>query len=339
MEYVEGKTLDKTLAEGPMPLDTVLYISIQIAMALDYAHERGIIHADLNPRNIIMTKDNRPVLGDFLGSQPGNSEARNVVGVPEYLSPEQAKGLDSTPKSDIYSLGIIIYEMLTEHPPFSEDTPSDTLFRQISSEPVPPSKVNKNIPARLDKLVMRMLAKNPEIRHESCEAVAKELEMIRSELLSGGKGRLRQGFKPVNPLLTAALLLVIGAMGCVGYLIQQTVAEERELDAIAAASLSLPAQAAADALESSVIVRYNEEMRRGQNLLEHRQYRAAATTFHRACKLRPDQVDPHLFLAAIFIEREDFRLAKAELDCVLEMDPENKEALSAMKYVQTRIQE
>ncbi|MEN6371064.1 MAG: protein kinase [Armatimonadota bacterium] len=331
MECLEGKTLDRAiLEERRIKADAAVSIAGQIAAALDYAHRAGVVHGDLNPRNIMLAPNGRVVVGDFIGSKPGEQGGRTVVGVPEYLSPEQARGLPATPQSDIYSLGVVFYEMLTGRPPFSEGSVSDTLFRHISSEPEPVDKLNHAIPERLAALVMKMLAKSPDLRPESCEAIVAEVDAIKAH--SPASGELHKREHP-NPVLVAALVIVLGAIGGVGWLVSHTVAVEREFESLATVSSSA---SAVDALKISASERYNDEMRRGRDMLDRERYRDAATSFHRACKLKPDQLDPHLYLASIFVRRDDYSLAKAELNAVLKMDPRNKNALSLLEYIRSK---
>lgn len=331
MEYLEGKTLDRAiLEERRMQVDAAVSIAGQIAAALDYAHRAGVVHGDMNPRNIMLAPNGRVVIGDFIGSKPGEQGGRTVVGVPEYLSPEQARGLPATPQSDIYSLGVVFYEMLTGCPPFSEGSVADTLFRHISSEPEPPDKLNRAIPENLTALVMKMLEKNPDLRPESCEAIVFEVDAIKAHSPASGELRKRE---PMNPVLAAALVLVLGALGGVGWLVSRTVAVEHEFEALASASSTA---SAVDALKMSADERYNEEMRRGRDMLDRERYRDAATAFHRACKLKPDKLDPHLYLASIFVRRDDYSLAKSELNAVLKMDPRNKDALALLEYIRSK---
>lgn len=334
MEYVEGKTLSALILErGRIPVDEALDIAGHIAEALDYAHGQGVTHSDLNPCNIMLSRG-QVVIGDFLGCRPGDCGGRSVVGVPEYISPEQARGQSATPRSDMYSLGIILYEMLTGKPPFSGATPADTLFQQISMDPEPPARVNPVIPARLDRLITRMLAKNPDVRFETCGDVAKEIEAVRKELSATNRKPKRER-RPVSWALVAALAAVLAGLGSVGYLSARSIAQERELDALAANPSRIAG--AEPALQRSVIKRYNDEMRLGQRLLNLGQYRSAATAFHRSNKLRPDQIDPRLFLAAIFIERQSFRNVKAQLQAALRINPRNRQARDAMNYVDAQI--
>jgi serine/threonine protein kinase len=340
MEYVEGETLDKVLSEDKIAsIDTTLTIAKQIASALGYAHRHGVVHGDLNPRNIIIAEDGRPVLGDFLEIKTSELEGRSVVGVPEYVSPEHARGLEPTPKSDMYCLGIILYEMLTGKPPFSENDPSDTLFHHISDDPTPPSKLNKLVPAKLNKLVLRLLAKSPEVRPENCETVAKDLESLQIELKAGKVRDQKRERNPVSPALVVLLALVLSGLGATGYLVQRSVTDRMELDAIAAHAESTEASSTSKILSNSIIAQYYEEMRKGQILLDQKKFRSAAMSFHKACKLRPEQIDPRLCLATVFIEMDNYNYAKNELDSILMRDPNNREARTAMTYVQSKLQQ
>ncbi len=335
MEYVEGRTLDKLLAqEGPIAISRIMAITKQLASALAYAHRNGVTHGDLNPRNIIIS-DERVVIGDFVGNEA--AKADGVIGVPEYVSPEQARGLIVTPKSDIYSLGIIIYEMLKGKPPFLEANPSDTLFKQISTEPVPLHKSSRSIPPDLDDMVMRMLHKNPDARPEDCDGIVRELESIERQLGRKETERPKRERQPVNPLVLMGLLVTLGGLGGVGYMFQQSVEQEKELETLAVSSSTPPAAVNNNLLEKRLGALYNKEMQRGQSLLDKKDYHAAAQAFHRAAKLRPDQVDPHLCLAALFIERDCYKYAKQELDVVLIRQPGNREALNAMRYIRSKM--
>lgn len=335
MEYLEGRTLDKEISEDRrMQVDEAVSIARQIAAGLEYAHRAGVIHSDLNPRNIMLTYDGRVVIGDFIGGRSEESGGRTVIGVPEYVSPEQARGLSATFKSDIYSLGVILYEMLTGRPPFSEATASDTLFRQISSDAEPPDKINSVVPLSLAKLVMKMLAKNPDIRPESCGMVIAGLDAARADMAANAVSGKVSERKPVSAVLMIVLAVVLSALGGIGWLVQRSIAQEREFEVLASASPAVQANAA---LKQSAIVRYNEEIQRGQNFLNQQRYRQAATSFHRACKLRPDKVEPHLYLAAIFIRRNEYRLANTELEAALSIDPNNTDVKASLNYIRSKL--
>ncbi|MBI2842202.1 MAG: protein kinase [Armatimonadetes bacterium] len=332
MEYVSGRTLDRVLAaRRKLPQAEAVDIAGQIASALEHAHLRGIVHSDLNPRNVIISESGRAVLGDFIGSRPADPGGRKVIGVPEYVSPEQARGLRATISSDIYSLGIILYEMLTGRQAISEKTPSETLFKQISADPEPPAKLVESIHPKLNGLVMAMMSKNPDARPDSCAKAVQELKSIQRELQRGKTSSRAR--RPVSRALVIAFALVLAAAGAVGYLIERSVAEERKLDALAEDWSG----GTAPTLERSLEGRFNDEIRSGRMLLDRGEFRAAATAFHRACKLRPDMPDPHLFLAAVFIERQDYKLARSELEAALKLDSANAEAKSALEYVESKL--
>jgi len=187
MPYVTGGSLHQALEKrGVLPFSEVLPIIEQAAAALDYAHAKGIIHRDLKPGNILFHSDGRVLLADFglakmLGvevDQHGASALTNagtVIGTPEYLSPEQAAGQALDQRSDIYSLGIMLFQMLTGRVPFSGATPVATAIQQALSEPPSLSQLNPTISPAIEAVVLKALAKKPEQRYESAGQLAQAL--------------------------------------------------------------------------------------------------------------------------------------------------------------------
>jgi len=202
MEYLDGRTLKELLVKnGPTPVPIAIDYARQILGALAFAHRNGIVHRDIKPHNIVVGTDGRLKVTDFGIARSGASqmtEAGSIVGTAQYLSPEQARGAPVDPRSDIYSLGIVLYEMLTGKVPFSGDTPVEIAMKHLSQVPTPPSKLRPNIPHDLDAVVMRALAKDPEQRYATAEemdadlarvargvAVARETEDAMTQVLSG----------------------------------------------------------------------------------------------------------------------------------------------------------
>jgi eukaryotic-like serine/threonine-protein kinase len=188
MEYVEGEALDERLDKvEAIPLDGVAAVFSQICLALKEAHQMGVVHRDLKPANILLTdigdtKDFVKVLDFGLAKrfkdEPDVEDAtvtasEAILGSPAYMSPEQASGLPLDPRSDIYSLGIVLYEMITGKLPLVGRTPLEFLNAQITKKPLPPSQRRPDlaIPAPLDTIVMRMLEKDPEHRYSSVDTV------------------------------------------------------------------------------------------------------------------------------------------------------------------------
>jgi serine/threonine-protein kinase len=183
MEYVEGASLAGKLRQGPMPADRAAWCLGSIARAVGYLHERGIIHRDLKPANILIDGDDRPYVTDFglvkmLAAETELTGTGAIVGTPSYMAPEQAAGRNAevSPLSDVYSLGAILYEMLTGRPPFREATPFDTLVQVLEGEPVPPRKLDPRIPVGLETICQKAMAKAPEDRYKSADIMAEDLE-------------------------------------------------------------------------------------------------------------------------------------------------------------------
>ncbi len=180
MAYVEGGTLKDLLGQGPLDVESVCTVGSQIADALDYAHRRGLIHRDVKPSNVLITADGRPLLTDF-GIAKALYEAQQLtrtgisIGTPEYMAPEQASEKPPDGRTDIYALGILLYEMLTGHVPFAADTPLATLYMQVHRSPPPLRQVNGNIPTWLEEIVNKALAKDPNDRYARAGELATAL--------------------------------------------------------------------------------------------------------------------------------------------------------------------
>jgi serine/threonine protein kinase len=191
MEYVEGRTLDETIkAEGPLDLPRALHIARAICAALSAAHARGIIHRDIKPANILLQPDGLVKVMDFgiakATDAPPLTNAGLVIGTAAYLSPEQAQGLPVDARSDIYSVGCVLYEMLTGVPPLAGDTLFDIVYKLAVEDPLPPSSLNPSVPEDIDRIVMRALAKRPDGRYQSALDMNMELEAT-PEMLIGAE--------------------------------------------------------------------------------------------------------------------------------------------------------
>lgn len=177
MEFVPGKTLQQVLAESPIPLPRTCAWAADLAAALGRAHQAGILHGDVKPANILVTEDGNVKLGDFgiarFATQVSGSG--RLMGTPAYLSPEQILGQPQNSRSDLFSLGIVLYQMITGLRPFDGSSVGAVCAQILSSEPVPPTRQNPSLPPAIDHIIMRCLAKNPADRYPSGEALAASL--------------------------------------------------------------------------------------------------------------------------------------------------------------------
>ncbi len=189
MEYVPGRSL-KELVREQGPLDPVVAIDIvtQILQAARFAHARGVIHRDLKPHNVILDEEGRARVTDFGIAQAGASDMTmtgSIMGTAQYLSPEQAQGHTVSAASDLYAVGVILYELLTGAVPFDGDTAVAIAFKQVSAQPPAPSTTNPTSPAVLDEIVLRALAKDPATRYGSAEEFIAALSTARERLPPG----------------------------------------------------------------------------------------------------------------------------------------------------------
>ena len=190
MQYVEGRNLAEEIGQRPLPPGEVVDIGIQTAEALAEAHFRGIVHRDIKPQNIIITPRGQIKVLDFgiamiaEQSQPQGpevetrarlTEAGSIVGTPGFMSPEQLQGNEIDARSDIFSLGAVLFECATGKSAFDRGTPLEVSLRVITHNPPPPSELNSAVPPELDRIISRAMAKDPAARHESAEALRSEL--------------------------------------------------------------------------------------------------------------------------------------------------------------------
>jgi serine/threonine-protein kinase len=178
MEYVDGPQL-KELVKGGMGIQDAIDFTRQILNAARFAHRKGIVHRDLKPQNVLIDEDGRARVADFgiaRGESSDITATGSVMGTAQYLSPEQAQGKDTTPASDIYSIGVILYEALTGQVPFEGDSAVAVALKQVSETPRRPSALNNQVPPALDAVVMRALAKDPGARFKDADAFLKALD-------------------------------------------------------------------------------------------------------------------------------------------------------------------
>ncbi|NLT95005.1 MAG: Stk1 family PASTA domain-containing Ser/Thr kinase, partial [Clostridia bacterium] len=182
MEYVKGKTLKEIIDErAPLPLNEVIDIVKQICDALEHAHENSIVHRDIKPHNILITRGGRGKVTDFgiarAASTATVTHTRGIIGSVHYFSPEQAKGEITDEKSDIYSLGIVLYQMVTGRLPFEGESPISVALMHIQNQPVPPSQYNPHITEAMEKIILKAINKKPDERYENVAKLRLDLRM------------------------------------------------------------------------------------------------------------------------------------------------------------------
>lgn len=185
MEYVDGESLKELIRrEAPLSPPRAIQLARQIAEALEHAHENSIIHRDVKPHNILITRSGRAKLTDFGIAQASASTLTHtdtIVGSVHYISPEQAKGEPAGPKSDIYALGVVLYEMLTGKVPYQADGAIGVALKHIQEQPLSLREINPMVPEDLEKVVLRAMDKIPERRHKSARALGEDLISISEE--------------------------------------------------------------------------------------------------------------------------------------------------------------
>jgi beta-lactam-binding protein with PASTA domain/predicted Ser/Thr protein kinase len=182
MEHLQGRNLKELIsARGPAPVHIAVDVTRQVLAALSNAHKNGIVHRDIKPHNVMVDDDRRVKVTDFGIARAGASqmtEAGSIVGTAQYLSPEQARGAGVDQRSDLYSVGVVLYELLTGKVPFNGESPVEIAMKHLSDTPPPPSELNAEVPAELDMIVMRALAKDPARRYQSGEQMDADLERV-----------------------------------------------------------------------------------------------------------------------------------------------------------------
>ena len=229
MEYIDGETLKEYINNNkPLKWQTACEITIQIASALGAAHENGIIHRDIKPHNILITKDNVAKVADFGIARAVSSDTvvagGSAMGSVHYISPEQARGGFVDNSSDLYSLGVVLYEMLTNSLPFDGDNAVSIALKKLEQEPMSPKVINLDIPQTLDTIVMKAISREQHTRYKTAEEFAQDLKNLLNEdsmhiisprrdeddeNTSRKRGKKSSGF---NPIIASGVLVIIMAI-------------------------------------------------------------------------------------------------------------------------------
>jgi serine/threonine protein kinase len=220
MEYLEGESLKDRIPRGPLPTDQLLDISIQISGALEAAHAKGIIHRDIKPGNLFLTKHGQVKILDFglaklaprdvgmsesttLGSS-ARTTAGTVVGTVAYMSPEQARAEDVDPRSDLFSVGVVLYEMATGQQAFAGPSVAVVFDSLLNRDPAPPARLNISIPSQLDHTIQKALEKDRKMRYQHCSELRTDLERLRRDWLAGRSTSVQiRDVTPISTMLTA----------------------------------------------------------------------------------------------------------------------------------------
>jgi beta-lactam-binding protein with PASTA domain/tRNA A-37 threonylcarbamoyl transferase component Bud32 len=224
MEYVQGRSLrDLIRSEGPLEAGQAADITAEIASALAFAHRSGVVHRDVKPGNVLLTQSGTVKVTDFgiarAGTSDGLTQTGSVMGTATYFSPEQAQGLAVDGRSDVYSVGVVLYELVCGVPPFAADSPVSVAYKHVREDPVPPSRRNPDVPQALEQIIMSALAKDPEHRYQSADD-------LRADLLRFRRGRPLAA-APVTGIVAEVPTTAVANAGMSAYASTATIASPR----------------------------------------------------------------------------------------------------------------
>ena len=229
MEFVEGHTLQSMLRQGPLPMDQAVDILAQVGEALDHAHSRQIIHRDVKPANIILTEDRAKIMdfGVAKITAIGITTAGSVMGTPAYMSPEAVQGHVVEGSTDVFSLGVMFYEMVTGKRPFHGDSVTTVMYKIISEHAAPVATVNSKLPISLDPVFKKALAKTPKLRYQSCADLIRDVK----KALEGGAPESGAAMVSAAQQIAEAVPLAVTAPPPVESNVERTTPSGRNLPA------------------------------------------------------------------------------------------------------------
>jgi serine/threonine-protein kinase len=227
-EYIEGQNLKRLIERrGPAPVATALELGIQVARGLSFAHQQGLVHRDVKPQNVLLNGNNEAKVTDFgiarsLDVQHGMTQTGTVLGTSDYIAPEQAQGQRVDEQTDVYSLGVVLYELLTSEVPFPAENFVAAAMRHINEPPPPVRDKRPDVPPRVDAAVQKAMAKDPSDRFPTMAAFCQELDACLAETRDAGtqvirpvpaaSRKPRRGMSPWPLLALLVALLAIGAV-------------------------------------------------------------------------------------------------------------------------------
>ncbi len=198
MEYVEGRTLRDLIAQGPLRPDRAVHVGLQVCHALHYAHGLGVVHRDIKGGNILVAENWEAKLSDFsIARLKGRDTTRTgvMMGTPAYMAPEQVRGRVAEPRSDLFSLGVVLYEAVTGVSPFQADDIAAVLFQIVHVDPIPPRQLNSEVSPALDAVIRCAMGKEPDRRYPSAQALAEALARASG---AAGPSRWNARFRPAR---------------------------------------------------------------------------------------------------------------------------------------------
>ncbi len=212
MEFVDGRSLaDIIRADGPLHPDRAADVATDIAAGLGFAHRNGVVHRDIKPGNVLISPSGQVKVADFgiaraldTSTEENLTQTGSVMGTATYFAPEQAQGLPLDPRSDLYALGVVMYEMVVGRPPFSGDSPVSIAYKHVQAAPMPPRQLNPDLPAPFEQIVLKLLEKDPAARYPSAEDLRADLR------------RFRHGDAPLAATAAAAAVGATQMVGRVG---------------------------------------------------------------------------------------------------------------------------